>query len=311
MLGNEKHPYVTCVTVRNVYVSHISKMSIYKELKEKFTMKNAYTDWEDYRNKLTDIVSKYAGDSLLIVGAGRCMDYDLNKLSKNFKHITLSDIDEDALEEGVKRYKDEQDKNITGDRAEIVRKIVSINGLYEADINLFCEELFAYVRAYGNKLTEAIYEEKIADMLCSLKERMLLVMNKNEGFFKEKSYDVIVCSGVYSQLLSMLSFFICSLAQSISDAGIFDGKGVAKKAEKMLSDINNELIPIINKRLINASKNVVIFGNEYFNSGGVEGAYQCISDIKNNYGAEEILLNWTFNKSDNVKYDMLIQIVKK
>ena len=311
MLGNEKHPYVTCVTVRNVYVSHISKMSIYKELKEKFIMKNAYTDWEDYRNKLTDIVSKYAGDSLLIVGAGRCMDYDLNKLSKNFKHITLSDIDEDALEEGVKRYKDEQDKNITGDRAEIDRKIVSINGLYEADINLFCEELFAYVRAYGNKLTEALYEEKISDMICGLKEQMILETKKNEGFFKEKSYDVIVCSGVYSQLLSMLSFFICSLAQSISDAGIFDGKGVADKAEKMLSDINNEIIPIINKRLVNASKNVMIYGNEYFNSGGVEGAYQCIRDIKSNNNTEEILLNWTFNKRDNIDYDMLIQIIER
>ena len=278
--------------------------NIYRQLKEKFIMRDAFSDWKDYRESLTDIVLSYPGEKLAIVGAGRCNDIDVNKLYETFSGITLIDIDEEAMREGIARL---DDVNI--EKTEIKR--LSINGLYEEDIDAFCDKLLSYVRSEGKNLTHEKYEKKICDMLNVLKERMISNMEELEDYFTGESFDIILCNGVFSQLLSMISFFINSVSQSIIDAGIFDAQTTIQKTEAYLTQINNELIPVIVNILIDFANKTVIFGNEYSEDGNIEGAYQCIKYTREKYKPKERYLKWSFNIKEKTEYDMLIQIINK
>ena len=279
-------------------------MSIYRQLKDKFIMRGAFLDWKDYRESLTDIVVSYPGKKLAIVGAGRCNDIDVNKLICSFSDITLIDVDEEAMREGVARLSDE-----AVEKTEIKR--LSVNGLYEEDIESFCDELLSYVRSEGKEFTDEKYDKKISDMLDDLKERMISNMDELEDYLTGESIDIILCNGVFSQLLSVISFFINSVSQSIIDAGIFDAQKIAKKTEAYLAQINNELIPVIVNILIDSANKTVIFGNEYSEAGNIEGAYQCIKYTREKYKPEERFLKWNFNIKEKTEYDMLIQIINK
>ena len=275
--------------------------NIYRQLKEKFIMKDAYSDWKDYRESLTDIVLSYPGEKLAIVGAGRCNDIDVDRLYETFSGITLIDIDEEAMREGMARL---DDVNI--EKTEIKR--LSLNGLYEEDIGAFCDELLNYVRTQGNNLTKEAYENKLLDMFDELKNKMLSCMELLDDRFIRESFDVVVCNGVFSQLFSMISYFVHSVSYSISDAGLFDTADIVVVADKKLSLINDEIIPVIIKGIICMAKKTVIFGNEY---NKAEGAYQCIKFIKDNYEADEKIIKWNFNIKEKTEYDILIQIINK
>lgn len=278
--------------------------NIYRQLKDKFIMKEAFSDWKDYRESLTDIVAAYPGKRLAIVGAGRGNDIEVNRLYETFSGITLIDIDEEAMREGRARL---DDVNI--EKTEIKR--LSVNGLYEEDIDSFCDELLSYVRSEGKELADEKYEKKISDMLNILKERMISNMDELEEYLTVEKFDIILCNGVFSQLLSMISFFFNSVSQSIIDAGIFDAQKVTQKIEAYLTQINNELIPVIVNILINFANKTVIFGNEYSEAGNIEGAYQCIKYTREKYKPEERFLKWNFNIKEKTEYDMLIQIINK
>lgn len=275
--------------------------NIYRQLKEKFIMKDAYSDWKDYRESLTDIVLSYPGEKLAIVGAGRCNDIDVDRLYETFSGITLIDIDEEAMREGMARL---DDVNI--EKTEIKR--LSLNGLYEEDIGAFCDELLNYVRTQGNNLTKEAYENKLLDMFDELKNKMLSCMELLDDRFIRESFDVVVCNGVFSQLFSMISYFVHSVSYSISDAGLFDTADIVVVADKKLSIINDEIIPVIIKGIICMAEKTVIFGNEY---NKAEGAYQCIKFIKDNYETDEKIIRWKFNSKEKTEYDMLIQIINK
>lgn len=293
-------------------------MSIYNQLKDKFIMKDACNDWERFRKALTDLII-YKSDmdldfkmgqdsndkkSIAIIGAGRCNDIDLARLADIFDEITLIDIDTAALEECISL----QEKNV---KEKIKKEILSINGLYENDIEAFCDELLSYVRKAGRKLNKKLYEEFLDEMLDDLNKKIVTGLDFLQERFSNKSYDVMVCNGVYSQLLSMYSFFIRSVSKSVSDELKVDVSDIDKTIEIKLSKINAVSIPAINKVLIDTAKKMIFFGNEFSDILKVEGAGECIDDIRKNYTQEEIILKWDFNLKENIFYDILIQIIKK
>ncbi len=293
-------------------------MGIYNQLKDKFIMKDAYKDWENYRKALTDLILTNSDmdlsfnksrdlnetKSIAIIGAGRCNDIDLARLADIFDEITLIDIDTAALEECISL----QEKNV---KEKIKKEILSINGLYENDIEAFCDELLSYVRKAGRKLNKKLYEEFLDEMLDDLNKKIVTGLDFLPERFSNKSYDVMVCNGVYSQLLSMYSFFIRSVSKSVSDELKVDVSDIDKTIEIKLSKINAGSIPAINKVLIDTAKKMIFFGNEFSDNLKVEGAGECIDDIRKNYTQEEIILKWDFNLKEKIFYDILIQIIKK
>ena len=68
---------------------------ILDDIKQKFRLPDAYEDWREYRQLLTDTVIECGnGDqskTIAIIGAGRCNDIDLKALCRHFEIITLVD----------------------------------------------------------------------------------------------------------------------------------------------------------------------------------------------------------------------------
>lgn len=293
-------------------------MGIYNQLKDKFIMKDAYKDWENYRKALTDLILNISDmdlsfnksrdlnetKSIAIIGAGRCNDIDLLRLAEIFDEITLIDIDATALEECISF----QEKNV---KEKINKEVFSINGLYENEMEAFCDELLNFVRKAGRELNEKLYEKFLDEMLEGLNKKIVAGLDMLQERFSNKSYDVVVCNGVYSQLLSMYSFFIRSVSQSVSDELKIDVSGINRSIEIKLSKINTMSVSAINKALIAVAKKMILFGNEFPKKSRVEGAAECIDDIRKNYMPDEIMLKWDFNLKENIFYNMLIQIVKK
>ncbi len=125
----------------------------------------------------------------------------------------------------------------------------------------------------------------------------------------ESRQDIVICCGVHSQLFSTLSFFVRSLIHSLHD--ILPGVDVLEgEASERIRRMNDQVIPGINRALYNAAGKCVIFGNEFMPEHPVEGAHQCILDVREHYRPEEAHLTWEFNKAEGISYDMLIQICR-
>ena len=275
-----------------------------EELKEKFTMSDATTDWEEFREKLTSLVLRYGtlndSKTLAIVGAGRCNDLVIVRLLENYENIVMIDNDSAAMKEAVKDMPVDYLNRIEC-------KEFSITGLYEEDIDRFCLDLLSFVKNAGYSLNKDMYQQQVISELDRLEEQMIKTPDKIVSTLS--GADVIVCNGVFSQLFAMISFFISSLSFSVAESILPDAMKVVPLAEKKISIISDKVIPIINEALFETATDFVIYGNEYDEGRPVEGAHQCIQDIRARY--EDVIeehFNWNFNKKQGVTYDMLISI---
>ncbi|MCR5702151.1 MAG: hypothetical protein K6G76_08420 [Lachnospiraceae bacterium] len=275
-----------------------------EELKKKFTMTNAADDWTEFRGNLTSLVSHYGtlngSKKLAIVGAGRCNDLCLVRLLDTYENIVMIDNDSEAMKEAVK----DMPVNYLN---RIECKEFSITGLYVEDIDRFCLDLFSFVKNAGYSLNMEMYQKHIISGLDRLDEQLIKTPDRIVHVLG--GADVIVCNGVFSQLFSMLLFFISSLSVSIAESLLPDAEDAIALAEKKLSMISDKVIPIINDALFEAAKDFVIYGNEYDEKRPVEGAHQCIQDIRTRY--EDVIeehLDWNFNRKQGVMYDMLISV---
>ena len=79
---------------------------IYERFLQRASRDDEFNDWAGYRAELTDyIIRKTApGSSLLILGAGKCNDLDLQKLAEHCGSITLSDYRPETAEEAFRQY---------------------------------------------------------------------------------------------------------------------------------------------------------------------------------------------------------------
>ena len=278
---------------------------ILDDIKQKFRLPDAYEDWREYRQLLTDTVIECGnGDqskTIAIIGAGRCNDIDLKALCRHFEIITLVDCDSDAMNEAVAKLTDDAAK-----RVEI--NSTSLTGINETDLNLYFESVLSAVRNQGYKLTYDSFEEIILSELEIFKDKL---PTSYEILIKElPKRDIVLCNGVFSQLFSAISFFVRSVAGSIPDSLFTGAMQAADRLEQELKSMNNVVIPVICKALIQSANDYVIFGNECLKTDPVEGAGQCIEAVRNSgRTVKEFEYLWDFNRREKVTYNMLIQVV--
>ena len=278
---------------------------ILDDIKQKFRLPDAYEDWREYRQLLTDTVIECGnGDqskTIAIIGAGRCNDIDLKALCRHFEIITLVDCDSDAMNEAVAKLTDDAAK-----RVEI--NSTSLTGINETDLNLYFESVLSAVRNQGYKLTYDSFEEIILSELEIFKDKL---PTSYEILIKElPKRDIVLCNGVFSQLFSAISFFVRSVAGSIPDSLFTGAMQAADRLEQELKSMNNVVIPVICKALIQSANDYVIFGNECLKTDPVEGAGQCIEAVRNSgRTVKEFECLWDFNRREKVTYNMLIQVV--
>ncbi len=89
--------------------------------------------------------------------------------------------------------------------------------------------------------------------------------------------------------------------------------GITSLEEEVNSKIRQTddlLIPAINRALCRAAGKYVLWGNEYMPESPVEGAQQCIEDVRKHFTPAESHLEWKFNRAEGITYDMLMQLVE-
>ena len=283
----------------------MGNMPIYDEIKKKFVLPDAHEDWKDYRLLLTDnIVRLGSGDkskTVSVIGAGRCNDIDLHRLCRSFEQVTLADCDSGAMGEAIRGL----------DNPEIWKMHLvemSLTGIREKDISVFCEKILADLRKAGKGLNAEMFQETVFSGIESLKSKMY--RSETELLNIIPKSDIILCNGVFSQLFSTISFFIRSCAASLSPVMIPNAMETADKADEWLKAAGREIIPVITESIIRSAKDFAVFGNEYSENNPVEGACRCIEAVRNYEGIlEETRAVWDFNRTGNVRYEMLLQTV--
>lgn len=277
---------------------------ILQDIKRKFRLSDAFEDWEDYRQLLTGMVIDAGGGdkikTVTVFGAGCCNDIDINTLSRYFKDVALLDCDFEALTKVKNGPGEEEEKNIKLIQA-------SLTGIDESDISVFFDETLAELQRYGKLLTRQSFEEVIMTNLDKLISKMYTA--EDEILKVLPRTDIAVCNGVCSQLFSIISYFIKSVAASVPEVLFTGAFEVADKAEQKLKKCNDVIVPMIVNAIMKVTEDCVIFGNEYIKEHPVEGAYQCIYAVqKSGSIIKELEAKWNFNRKENIVYNMLLQV---
>ncbi|MCR5212897.1 MAG: hypothetical protein K6E10_00630 [Eubacterium sp.] len=284
-------------------------MGLYKDITEKFIMKNAWEDWASYREKLTQIIMDLKPTDIIIVGGGRCNDIDLGLLAANADTIKIIDVDKNGMNQAVNSLSDKL-------REKVDTSCLSLTGIEEGDMEEFFESMLIYSRTQARAMTNEGFKDFLMKELDILSDKLIrneedligrIAGHANLGG-KGKGNSVLVCSGLHSQLFSPLSFFIRSLLFSLKD--IIPGTDqIEAYVHKYIHNMNNQVIPIINSAFLKLAGHKIIFANEYMEESPVEGALQCINDVRARFDPKEMHLLWDFNPAQGVSYDMLIQLV--
>ena len=123
-----------------------------------------------------------------------------------------------------------------------------------------------------------------------------------EGDGLSKSCDAVVCAGVHSQLFSLLSYSWKVLAANVSEQ-IFRRAIKEEWFHEMIRGWNDGIIPMLDKAMIHAAKKKALFGCEYDPVSPIEGAYQCVTDLRRN-SSEIGSLVWPFDPEHGKQYVM-------
>lgn len=277
---------------------------ILQDIKRKFRLSDAYEDWEDYRQLLTGMVIDAGGGdktkNVVVFGAGYCNDIDVISMCGHFKNITLLDCDFEALTK-VKN-------GLSWEDAKKIKLLpASLTGIDESDISVFFDETLAELQRYGKLLTRQSFEEVIMTNLDKLISKMYTAGDEILKVLPRT--DIAVCNGVCSQLFSIISYFIKSVAASVPEVLFTGAFEVADKAEQKLKKCNDVIVPMIVSAIMKVTGDCVIFGNEYIKDHPVEGAYQCIAAVqKSGSKIKELEAKWNFNRKENIVYNMLLQV---
>ena len=289
-------------------------MRVYQQIRDKFIMKNARKDWAGYRDRLTDLVSglivemqpRMSADpvsfSVMIVGAGRCNDIDLQRLAVSAENVILLDVDREAMQQAVMALPEEL-------RPKVECRVASVTGISEGDLDAFCDDMLSFARFAGRKLTMESLRRQLMSGLDGLADRLVRKEEDLIGILPEASADVLVCCGVCSQFFSTLSFFIRSLLHSLQE--ILPGTDILEnEVNDRIRRMDDHVIPIVNRALRRTAREAIVYGNEYMPDRPVEGAHQCIEDVREQMRPEEMHLIWDFNRAEGITYDMLIQVIR-
>lgn len=285
-------------------------MGIYDQIKRQFVLPDAYEAWRTYREQITQIIVSDASfpkstKTIAILGAGACNDIELTVLAQYFKEIILIDVDIAPMRQAFDHVPDSVRDKIT------VRE-GSLTGIGDEDQRRFCEHILHEVGVYGNSLTGEIYNAILMEELEKLNAKRYLKEQALLELLPIAGYDFVVCLGVHSQLFSILSYMIRVLSYNVSEQlfqGMIPHDGDVVSAIK---DMSSRSIPLLNNAILKCARDKVVIGCEYDEKNPVEGAYQCIMDIrKRGMTVEEQHLLWDFNPGQNVRYDMLIQTLDR
>lgn len=271
-------------------------MTVYDTLEERHVMPRAWEDWAAYRSAWSKWIMLHCewGGSLLIVGAGACNDYDLEHFLQFFDRITLYDVDEQAMQAAMKRVPQEDSARVSCETGDLL-------GITPEEYREFCTVLQSEVNRRG-KLTDITQLAQTAYMLA---QSMYARAAERRAELVLPQADVVAVSGVHSQINHMLPWIWEAYMQVLGQR--------EKRVFQLASEENSRIAAEINRKLCEAAQCGLFVSAEAARagvSGGVEGAWQALTDLKQHTDESALHVGdtthfaWGYDLRQNMIYDM-------
>lgn len=280
-------------------------MNLYDRLSELDVIPDAYENWADYRNELTDFIinNSDAHSSIAILGAGHSNDYDLRKLNAHFDKIYLVDQNTNWICTGIKNQK------LNTDDFEIVKS--DFSGIGAVEYRQFADDLLYLISLDECEMDRKAYEylTELYEANYQLQELALLASIINK-------IDYVAVVGVHSQLNNSFARILSVIENTYKYNFSRSYELIKKQNDIIINGFNDFLFSIAEKAVfIGAEKsksNIDMQGNIDKVDGYIEGAYQCFEDVDARIRdrairvIEEIILEWPFIKyeTQSVSYEM-------
>jgi len=196
---------------------------IYDQFKDRASRDDEFHDWAGYRDRLTEFVISCipAGGSLLILGAGKCNDLDLRKLSEHCGSITLSDYRPESAEEAFRQYGLAPGENLNFAEADYV-------GITDGDYLEYTDLLLRAMEKLATQQDPDTTMEKLAGSELNALTECLERIYRDNADYKialggaaddAALYDNAVITGVHSQLNNSFRGLFQYVRKDLEDRG--------------------------------------------------------------------------------------------
>jgi hypothetical protein len=275
-------------------------MTVYDALEKRHVMPRAWDDWAEYRKNWSNQIIRHCEEdgSLLILGAGACNDYDLERFSRFFHEILLLDSDVKSMEEAKKRLPE-------ASRGMVRIEQVDLLGIEPAEYEEFCQRIQARVNRKG-KLTDI---QELAELALELIEEMYKKAGERREALFFPQADYVAISGVHSQVNHMLPWIWEAYMQVLGqrEARVF----------ARISEENDRVIAWLDERLLAAAGRRLFVSAEASRAGvpgAVQGAYQALCDFKSKKGLtvlDDKKLMWSYDLRQPLIYEMETLVLER
>lgn len=150
-------------------------------------LNDKFAKWAKHRDRVSTFISdaQKASDakSVIVFGAGECNDIDLHVLTEHFKSIVLTDVDVEAIKNGL-------------DRQGCTEKELAKIEIVQMDYTGFEHE------AFFDRLSEMLATEQDIDLICDDVSETIRIIESNEmpeGY--KAQFDMAVSCPIYTQLI--------------------------------------------------------------------------------------------------------------
>ena len=197
------------------------------QLNKSYNANENYIKWNEYRKKLCEMYINYLDNisNCLIVGAGFLNDICISEILNKVKHISLLDIDIEAIEKGLKNHNISNEKTSTIDKD--ITSLDSDN-FFEKIIYMLQSDDINGIKRYFNELASKTISLKL-----------------------EKKFDCIIISSIYTQvLLPQYTFLLSHLIKKeqfnmyLEPFMYFISKIIRKINISLLENVNKEGIVV-------------------------------------------------------------------
>lgn len=271
-------------------------MTVYDVLENRHVMPRAWDDWVDYRRTWTELILRYSkrDTTLLIIGAGSCNDYDMERLSRFFREIYLLDLDKNAMKESLLRVPAAYKGRFDFYTADFL-------GIKPTEYTSFCNELQKEINHYGRN-TDI---KDLANIALPLIESMYANAKRRRESLQLPKADYVAVSGVHSQINHMLPWIWDAHMQTLGQREEMIFRRASMENEPIIRDMNTKLLEAAGRRLyVSAEKTRMGV------PGLVEGARQALDDMKKRVDDRNLFLTdsqtvpWAYDLRQNMIYEM-------
>ncbi len=278
-------------------------MTVYDALEKRHVMPRAWDDWAGYRREWSRWIIRLCkrDTSILIVGAGACNDYDLEFFTGFFERIYLFDLDEKAMQEGLKKVpaaRRDKISFLTGDLLSVSPK----------QYQEFCRRIQEEVNRRG-KNTDL---SGLADYALSMVEEMYASSRRQRKNMALPHADYVAAAGVHSQINHMLPWIWEAYMQALAQREETVFQRIAQENCLLMKEINDKLLASAGRRLfVSAEKSRAGV------PGGIEGARQALDDLKSRPDGRNLqltgrrILPWPYDLRQGIIYEMEALVLTK